>query len=188
MNQIDTLLGRLDKVKSTGSQTWISRCPAHADKTPSMTIKETDDGRVLIHCFSGCSYLDILDSVGLETKDLFPPRVIADRVRPERRPFPAEDILQVIGLEVQVVAIAAGKIKGGAALTDDDTSRLSVAYQRLDSAINQMRKPMITNFSSPERMTKQLDSATNRCNKVVGGAGDDREGKRRAIKFLTGGG
>lgn len=29
-------------------------CPAHADKTPSLSLTERD-GRILFHCFAGCT-------------------------------------------------------------------------------------------------------------------------------------
>ena len=32
-----------------------ARCPAHKDKTPSLSLRDGDDGRLLTHCFSGCS-------------------------------------------------------------------------------------------------------------------------------------
>jgi hypothetical protein len=31
------------------------RCPAHKDKTPSLSVAETRDGRPLVHCFGGCT-------------------------------------------------------------------------------------------------------------------------------------
>ena len=36
---------------------FIARCPAHNDRTPSLSITDAADGadaRVLIHCFAGC--------------------------------------------------------------------------------------------------------------------------------------
>jgi hypothetical protein len=33
---------------------WMARCPAHDDRTPSLSIKEAD-GLVLVHCHAGCS-------------------------------------------------------------------------------------------------------------------------------------
>lgn len=78
---------KLDKVKRTGKGTWTACCPAHADKGPSLSIRETDDGRVLLHDFgAGCSAVDILAAVGLELRDLYPEPIAGHR-KPERRPF-----------------------------------------------------------------------------------------------------
>jgi hypothetical protein len=71
-SNVGTLLARLDKVKSKGSHSWVACCPAHQDKDPSLSIKELNDGRVLIHCFSGCAPLDVLSAVGLDWDTLFP--------------------------------------------------------------------------------------------------------------------
>jgi putative DNA primase/helicase len=34
---------------------WSARCPAHDDHNPSLSVSESDDGRVLIYCHAGCS-------------------------------------------------------------------------------------------------------------------------------------
>ena len=51
---------------------WIALCPAHDDRNPSLAITEANDGRLLIKCYSGCGAIDIVQSVGLDLKDLFP--------------------------------------------------------------------------------------------------------------------
>jgi putative DNA primase/helicase len=33
---------------------WMARCPAHEDRTPSLSIRDSDEGKVLVHCFAGC--------------------------------------------------------------------------------------------------------------------------------------
>lgn len=71
----EKLLSRLEFVKQTGDQKWIARCPAHDDKSPSLSVAETGDGRVLVNCHAGCGALDVLSSVGLEFTDLFPDRL-----------------------------------------------------------------------------------------------------------------
>jgi hypothetical protein len=50
---------------------WIARCPAHDDRTPSMSVAEGDDGRVLVHCFAGCPPAKITAALGLRLTDLF---------------------------------------------------------------------------------------------------------------------
>jgi len=49
---INNLLGRLNKVKSTGRNSWLACCPAHDDRSPSLSIKEEADGHILLHCFA----------------------------------------------------------------------------------------------------------------------------------------
>ncbi|TFH47119.1 MAG: hypothetical protein E4H01_08830, partial [Lysobacterales bacterium] len=33
---------------------WIARCPAHDDIKPSLSIRETEDGKILVYCHAGC--------------------------------------------------------------------------------------------------------------------------------------
>jgi|TARA_R100000501_G_C2536759_1_gene57330 hypothetical protein len=72
MTPAQRLLDRLEKVRQTGDGRWMARCPAHDDRTPSLSIKECDDGRLLMHCFAGCPAGDVLTPVGLSLGDLFP--------------------------------------------------------------------------------------------------------------------
>ena len=57
---------------------WIARCPAHRDRTPSLSIAEGADGRPLLHCFGGCGWRDIRDA--LRTRGLWPDAL--ERYRP----------------------------------------------------------------------------------------------------------
>ncbi len=49
-------------------------CPAHDDRSPSLSIAAGDDGRVLVHCHAGCSAEAVVQAIGLEMADLFPDR------------------------------------------------------------------------------------------------------------------
>ena len=51
---------------------WQAKCPAHNDREPSLSIKEGVDGRTLLHCHAGCSTDNVLHSLGLTHRDLFP--------------------------------------------------------------------------------------------------------------------
>jgi hypothetical protein len=67
---VGELLDRLDRVKRAGDG-WQARCPAHEDRTPSLSIREGDDGRVLLKCHAGCSVEAIVDALGISISDLF---------------------------------------------------------------------------------------------------------------------
>lgn len=47
-SNLDLLLNQLRKVKSTGRGHFIAICPSHDDKNPSLTIRSTDDGKILL--------------------------------------------------------------------------------------------------------------------------------------------
>ena len=39
---------------------WMARCPAHDDRYPSLSIRETDDGKVLVYCHAGCDQMSVI--------------------------------------------------------------------------------------------------------------------------------
>jgi len=94
---IDTLLSRLDRVSVTKPGCWKARCPAHADASPSLSIREMADGRVLLRDFAGCTSLEIVSALGLHLRDLFVPTQVA---RIERSRF-TEDPKRAVDFEVQ---------------------------------------------------------------------------------------
>ena len=49
---LERLLNGLSKVKGRKGS-WTASCPAHADKSPSLAIRQVEDGRILLHCFGG---------------------------------------------------------------------------------------------------------------------------------------
>jgi hypothetical protein len=133
MSQVDKLLSHLDRVKRTGKANWIACCPAHEDKSPSLSIRELDDGRVLLHCFCECSIHEILNAIGLDVGDLFPTR--EHHGKPERRPFPATDALRAIAFEALVVSAAASALLAGHPFTQADRERLILAASRIQAGL-----------------------------------------------------
>lgn len=132
---VDSLLSKLDKVKQRGRNNWQACCPAHADKGPSLSIRELDDGRILVHCFAGCSTPEIVQAVGMELSDLFPAREVGN-TRRERRPFPAADALRAVGFEALVVCAASAALATGEPLSSGDRERLLQASERIRSALS----------------------------------------------------
>jgi hypothetical protein len=59
------------RARSVSKGKWQARCPAHSDRSPSLSICEGKDGRVLVHCFAGCTIEQILIAVRLQKRDLF---------------------------------------------------------------------------------------------------------------------
>ena len=137
---IDTLLSRLDKVKRKAKGQWLACCPAHEDRSPSMTIAETDDGRVLIHCFSGCLVEEILSAVSLGFDALFPPKPESSNPkRPILKPYLPAVVLEALAFEALLVVTAARQLANGEALDDNDYQRLLLAAERLQGAVNHVR-------------------------------------------------
>jgi hypothetical protein len=47
-------------------------CPAHDDRHPSLSVREGDDGRVLAHCFAGCTPEEVFSAIGRTTREFGP--------------------------------------------------------------------------------------------------------------------
>ena len=134
---VDTLLQRLTKVKG-GRGHWTACCPAHEDRSPSLAVTETDDGRILLKCFGGCSVQAIVGAIGMDMTDLFPDS--NDHYKPKvKNAFYATDLLKLIEFESTIVIIAANDLANGKQLSDNDRSRLRQAHERILEAIRSVK-------------------------------------------------
>src|SRR3990172_157036 len=72
---VKVLLSRLEKPKKSRAprgciEEWISRCPAHNDRKPSLSIGLTKEGKILLKCFAGCTPESILEAIGFKMADI----------------------------------------------------------------------------------------------------------------------
>jgi len=132
MSNLNTLLQRLDKVKRIGNDRYKAICPAHDDRSPSLAIKD-DNGKLVIHCFSGCENSDIVAAIGLTLGDLMPEKAMGN-FKKDRKPFYAMDILGIIKFEATLTYIYASDMAKGLALSSNDKERLLLAASRINHA------------------------------------------------------
>lgn len=92
--RIENFLRRLERVRHSGAG-WMARCPAHEDRSPSLSVAEGTDERIMVHCFAGCSASEIMEVVGFTLRDLF-----AGKAQDQRRPKPRRHLK-----EAQLIAI-----------------------------------------------------------------------------------
>ncbi len=71
---IEEILSHFEGVERKSDNDWMARCPAHGDKNPSLSITRNADGKVLLHCFTGCTFEEICAAAGLKPSDLMPER------------------------------------------------------------------------------------------------------------------
>ena len=132
------IVNRLDFCKSVREGEWLARCPSHDDKSPSLTIKDAGDGRTLVHCFAGCGANEVLNAIGLELQDLYPPtdrNYHAERTQKERT------------IDELVIEIARADRAAGKSISPTDRDREAEAFARLilsepspNLAPNQLKK------------------------------------------------
>ena len=138
LSPADLFLSRLDRVTSQGDGRWKACCPAHNDHSPSMSIRENPDGSVLVHCFCGCGFQEIVDAVGLQASDLFPPRPESrGSIRASQRWVP-RDVLETVANEALVAMIAANTVARGESLGEKDVERTALAASRLRAAAREV--------------------------------------------------
>lgn len=84
---VDDILSKLQKVSKKGNG-WMACCPAHEDKSPSLSVSVGKNG-VLMKCFAGCSFGDIADALHLQPSDLFFDSGKQPDFRKPQKPIPA---------------------------------------------------------------------------------------------------
>jgi len=139
MNNIDTLLSRVHKLKKTGDGKWLACCPAHDDKSPSLAIKLADD-RILIHCFAGCDVSAIVSALGLELSDLMPESKRHSKPDNKRPKFNKPELLDRIVEESAILIVAIRQMFKGTPLNDDDMERVVKAEETMDDITQEARR------------------------------------------------
>lgn len=127
---IETVLERLDGVRKTGGA-FKARCPSHADRSPSLSIKEGEDGRVLLHCFAGCEVAAVVAALKLHMSDLFFQN-LPDASKKARPPgVNIRDLLAAAEFERQVLYIVKSDQVAGKSVSQADWERAKLALKRL---------------------------------------------------------
>ncbi|MFA7604460.1 MAG: hypothetical protein WCY29_15785 [Novosphingobium sp.] len=132
----DALISQLDRLRRTGRGKWIARCPAHDDRGPSLSVRELDDGRVLIHCFAGCPVDAVVGALGLTLSDLFPERDDHDDIgrHPGWRSAHGRDAhqrLEAIPPRTALIAITADAAEAAVLISDVAEGRLQAEAARM---------------------------------------------------------
>lgn len=129
----EDILARLEKVRKMGADRWIACCPAHADKSPSLTIREMPDGQVLLHCFADCGALAVLEAIGLDYSAAFPEKLDSHIPR-VRQPFSAREALAALVPELMMVALIGRQMMAGIPNDEQTQQALITAVSRITSA------------------------------------------------------
>ena len=138
VSAVAKILDRLERVKQTAPNRWIAKCPAHEDRSPSLSIREIDDGRILIYDFGGCGAVDVVEALGLTMSDLFPERLPG--IGPARSSpashsrIPARDLLELVSFEMSVAMILIDGIVRSTKVEPAIWKRLAQAAARIGRA------------------------------------------------------
>lgn len=137
MTPVGRLLDRLQRTRKAGDGRWMCRCPAHEDRSASLSIRELEDRRVLIHCFAGCETGAILGALGLQLTDLFP-EPIGAAVAPARDRshwHGQRAAIQAVRDDLTFIEVVVASLSAGAPkLSPVDVERLSAVADRVRQA------------------------------------------------------
>ena len=87
---IENVLAVLGEYTETGSG-YKACCPAHEDRTPSLSISEGDDGKAVVYCHAGCTQEAVLEALGYSARGEFSPRAATPKKdKPRKRHATAE--------------------------------------------------------------------------------------------------
>lgn len=136
LEHISTFLARLDNVRPQGQDKWQARCPAHKDRSPSLSIAVGDDGRLLVHCHAECGIDAICGALGIEIHDLFPPRETAGR----RIAWNPRAILDAVAMDAVHVMLYGRSLMAGTAPTETQHAALAGAVMRIQRAVELTRR------------------------------------------------
>jgi hypothetical protein len=139
MSAAETLLDRLQRVKQVAPGRWIASCPLHNTKGQALSIRETSDGRVLLHDFGGCGTDDVLAALGLTVADLFNERLPDAKPGKPNHWHARKEAFQTIHKPALIVALAGESLAAGVALTLEDRDCLSAAARHIRHVIEVCR-------------------------------------------------
>ncbi|WP_162622754.1 CHC2 zinc finger domain-containing protein [Salinisphaera orenii] len=122
-------------MQRTGKDQWLACCPAHADRTPSLSIRETDDNTLLLHCFAACTAAEVVHGVGLEVRDLFPYQMRDHKPIPSRQRWDHQALLKALRREADAVVISANQLANNRPLAEPDRQRLMQAARRIERIV-----------------------------------------------------
>ena len=134
MTPAEKLISSLQGVKECGPGRWVALCPSHDDQRPSLSIRETEAGICLIHCFSGCPAASVVAGAGLALADLFPSGNGGPPL-PRRDRVSAADALRCLRHEGFVLLAIANDLMEGARPGKATAARIALAAGRIERAL-----------------------------------------------------
>ena len=109
-------------------------------------MRAGDNDLVLLRCFAGCSAADIVQAVGLELADLFPPRpILPDRLilsapaRPKVAPIPWRDLLGALHMDLLTCSLAFSDLAAGKIFSAEDAAYIARRAADLADIIREVR-------------------------------------------------
>ena len=136
---LETLLSQLDGVRRTGQRRGVARCSGHDDRNASLSWRELDDGRILLHCFAGCSTEEVLAPLGLTFVALYPEKPVVHEPRKRvQKPWRASDVVRALQFELEVACIILADVSMQKSISEIDRKRAADCVTRIQQFIQEL--------------------------------------------------
>jgi len=132
---IEHFLMSLEKVRKSGEGSWTACCPNHKDNSPSLSISDGGDGRILVHCFGGCPVGDVVASAGFTLADLMPENVGYHHKTQEKVKFNPYDVLRLLSDDLTHGLLLCKAVQRGDVLNKHESLQLAKIIGRISAAI-----------------------------------------------------
>jgi hypothetical protein len=107
VSAVNKRLDRLAGIRNTGLGRWIARCPAHPDKSPSLSIRDVG-GKILLHDFAGCETADVMAAIGLGLRTYSIGPRLTPPVTGVKTSIATRELLEIIdqeAIEIEILAL-----------------------------------------------------------------------------------
>jgi hypothetical protein len=144
---VERLLAGLPNARPTGPGRWLAACPGplhrRGDRNRSLSLGETAEGVVLLHCFAGCEPGEILAVLGLDLRDLYPPQLDEPGTpggRPKVPPIPWRDVFLALETDLTVCQLAFSDLAAGKTFSPGDAAYLAQRAENLATILRRIRQ------------------------------------------------
>ena len=124
---IEKLLGRVDSPKKGGKVgQYYAFCSHQVNRRErKLSITERTDGSLLLKCWGGCDFYEILKNLGVEAHELYPPRNLSGKEPIRNSPLVSTaQCLELLYELTNRMVIAVLNFHNGVELTPNDREQL----------------------------------------------------------------
>ena len=141
---VELVLSRLVGVRARRRGTWVAHCPAHKDRSPSLSVAVGQSGAVLLKCFAGCDIHQITQAIDLGASDLFPAQPDGKSCNgaraADRPPYSVRDMLVALSREMHLVWVLLSDIANGREIGPAERARGAKARERCQALIQELQR------------------------------------------------
>ncbi len=132
---VDAIEASTGKKAQRNGDNFRLPCPGHGGKNHNLSLSDGTD-RILMHCHShGCDPKDILESVGLQIKDVYFESFSPEQSKNYAAKTSRTELFNSLLFEVQILALWLNDALKNKESSQEDKERIRIAFSRIVNAI-----------------------------------------------------